>query len=185
MQKRNRIFEVVFKDEGVQLLEFAFALPILMVVIVGIFDFSGAFNVKQKLNNAAREGARLGSTLPTADLSNGTPGSVVMIRDVVDSYLQKAGVSDCGLGAPSASAELTWVATGSSGCAGTFTLTIDRGYAVSTAVGAATVYMLNTRVLISYPYRWRFNNVIKLLVSGASYAGTTQITTQVIIPNAD
>jgi len=41
---------------------------LLIVVVVGIFDFGEAFNVKQKLNGAAR-GARFASSLPTNDLS--------------------------------------------------------------------------------------------------------------------
>ena len=36
---------------GSQLLEFAVALPLLVVFVVGIFDFGEAFNVKQKMNN--------------------------------------------------------------------------------------------------------------------------------------
>ncbi len=47
---------------GSQLLEFAVALPLLVVFVVGIFDFGGAFNLKQKLNNIAREGARFASS---------------------------------------------------------------------------------------------------------------------------
>ena len=48
---------------GSQLLEFAVALPLLVVFVVGIFDFGGAFNLKQMLNNIAREGARFASSL--------------------------------------------------------------------------------------------------------------------------
>src|SRR5205807_470777 len=60
-----------------QMVEFAVCLPLLIVVVVGIFDFGEAFNVKQKLNGAAREGARFASSLPTNDLSDaGTPASV-------------------------------------------------------------------------------------------------------------
>ena len=44
------------------------ALPLLVVFVVGIFDFGGAFNLKQMLNNIAREGARFASSLPTNDL---------------------------------------------------------------------------------------------------------------------
>ncbi len=43
--------------EGVAIAEFAVSLPLLLVIAVGIFDFGGAFNVKQKLDNAVR-GAR-------------------------------------------------------------------------------------------------------------------------------
>ena len=44
-----------FRDEqGAALLEFAISLPLLVVFIVGIFDFSGAFNQKQKIEQAAQ-----------------------------------------------------------------------------------------------------------------------------------
>lgn len=52
-----------------QMVEFVVCLPLLIVVVVGIFDFGEAFNVKQKLNGAAREGARFASTLPTNDFN--------------------------------------------------------------------------------------------------------------------
>jgi len=45
------------RSEGSALLEFAIVLPLLVVFIVGIYDFSGAFNEKQKIGHAAQEGA--------------------------------------------------------------------------------------------------------------------------------
>lgn len=47
------------KDSGQSLVEFALLLPILMGVVIGIFEFGRAWNVDQVLTNAAREGARL------------------------------------------------------------------------------------------------------------------------------
>jgi Flp pilus assembly protein TadG len=38
-------------DRGSQIVEFAVALPLLIVFVVGIFDFGEAFNQKQKLSN--------------------------------------------------------------------------------------------------------------------------------------
>ena len=75
-------------------------MPLLVVFVVGIFDFGQAFNDKLKLNGAAREGARLGSSLPTTDLtSNGgstgtAPPSIDAVRSAVDSYLVAAGLND-------------------------------------------------------------------------------------------
>jgi len=80
---------------GAQILELAVALPLLVVFVVGIYDFSRAFNTKEKLNFAARDGARFGSTQPTNDLSQSTPLSVTAIRDLVDADLLAAGISDC------------------------------------------------------------------------------------------
>ena len=167
--------------EASQILEFAVALPLLAVFIVGIYDFSGAFNLRQKLSNAAREGARLGASQPTSDLTGPSPPtSIVAIRDDVDSYLQGAKVSDCGLGAPIAAntGVMTWNATGTCSNSSTFTLTIERAYAAS----GANQKILCTRLSINYPYKWQFNSVVQLLVPGAVY-GTTQIATDAVFPN--
>lgn len=177
-------------SEGAQLVELAVILPLLIVIIVGIFDFSQAFNLKQRLGDAAFQGARVGSSEPTTDFGQTSPPptSVTAIRDVVHTYLKRAEISPCGLGPVSASASppLTWTATGA--CAsGTFTLTIQRGYTFpATVTGVASqVNVVATQVTISYPYQWTFNRVIHVLVPGASYAGVSQLTTTAIVPNQD
>ena len=170
-----------------QMAEFAVCLPLLIVVVVGIFDFGEAFNVK-KLNGAAREGARFASSLPTNDLSAaGTPASVTAIRDLVASYLTNTRINNCGLGAQAATnAAPTWTyAPSGNGCAGTLTLTIERQYAFQETVGTANINVISTHVTLSYPYRWRFSRVIKLVAPGAAYGGVTQISTDAIVPNMD
>ncbi|MBT8478503.1 MAG: pilus assembly protein [Gemmatimonadetes bacterium] len=47
-------------DTGQALVEMAIALPILLALLVGIFEFARAYNVQQVITNAAREGAREG-----------------------------------------------------------------------------------------------------------------------------
>ena len=44
---------------GQALVEFALVLPLLMLVLFGIVEFGRAWNAKQVLTDAAREGARL------------------------------------------------------------------------------------------------------------------------------
>ena len=51
-------------QSGQALVEVAIALPILLALLVGIFEFARAYNVQQVITNAAREGARQG-VLPT------------------------------------------------------------------------------------------------------------------------
>jgi Flp pilus assembly protein TadG len=157
------------QTEAAAIIEFAVALPLLIVLVVGIFDFGGAFNLKQKLNNAVREGARFGASQPTNDLALGQPPSVSAIRYLVDSYLQTAGINDCGLStAPEVLVSAySWGFTGTTGC--TTTLTVSRQFQVQETVGGNTVTMLCTTVNIVYPYRWHFNNVIQLLAPGANY----------------
>jgi TadE-like protein len=48
-------------ERGAELVEFALVLPLLMVVIMGVFDFGLAFQRYEVITNAAREGARMGS----------------------------------------------------------------------------------------------------------------------------
>src|ERR1700704_3409668 len=55
--------------EGAQLVEFAFTLPLLIVVAVGIFDFGSAFTLKEKLVGVAQMGARVGANQPSTDLT--------------------------------------------------------------------------------------------------------------------
>src|ERR1035441_4813911 len=59
-------------DQGSALLEFAIVLPLLVVFVVGIYDFSGAFNQKQKIAQAAQEGAILAGAQPMSDIEGGT-----------------------------------------------------------------------------------------------------------------
>lgn len=86
---------LVFGSDGAQLLEFALVLPLLLAISVGIMDFGQAYNLKQKLNNASREGARFaaaensGAGLSTSDVS--------AVRDVVGNYLTNGGVTLCSI----------------------------------------------------------------------------------------
>ena len=177
--------------EGAQILEFAVALPLLMVFVVGIGDFGGAITLKQKLNNAVREGARFGANEPTADLystvASGTaPASVNAVARLVGSYLQAAHINDCGLATGSwtvsaPTAPLAWQYTASS-CE--LTLTIDRGFPVPAGTsGNVPKWMISTQVTISYPYTWQFNRVIGLIAPGANYAGPGHIQSDATVPN--
>jgi Flp pilus assembly protein TadG len=190
-ESQFRDWKAVFVADasGSQLLEFAVALPLLVVFVVGIFDFGGAFNLKQMLNNIAREGARFASSLPTNDLDTiGTPPSVTAIRDLVVAHLQTARLNDCGLaGQAGANGPVTtWTYTAAGGgCPAPLVLTVERSYSFTTVVGAKTFNVISTRVSLKYPYSWHFNKVIQLLVPGATYQGVTQINTDATVPNMD
>jgi Flp pilus assembly protein TadG len=172
-------------DSASQILELAVSLPLLVVFVVGIFDFSGALTLKQKLTNAAREGARVAAADPANDLS--TTSSVpppVSLSDafyVVDDYLISEKINDCGLstvGPTKTSGTLTWVST-APGCVNLapnmLTLSINRGYVTQKTIGTTLTDVVTTQVTIKYPYQWRFNSVITLLVPGAKYGSVTYI----------
>ncbi|HTZ98053.1 MAG TPA: TadE/TadG family type IV pilus assembly protein [Terriglobales bacterium] len=189
------------REEASSLAEFAVSLPLLVVLVVGIFDFGGAFNQKQELNNAVREGARFGAAQPTNDLcppagttSCNAPPSVDAIRVLVDSYLTAAQLNDCGLSTltPPSGTDPVWTyAASGNGCPGQLTLTIIRGYSPTTSqscnLQTNTTPVVNipcTQVTISYPYAWHFNSVIQLIAPGSSFALST-ITTSATAVNMD
>lgn len=199
--RRHRFASV----EASSLAEFAIALPLLMVLVVGIFDFGGAFNQKQELNTAVREGARFGASQPTNDLAySAPPPSIDAIRFLVDAYLVNSRINDCGLGTipvPTTTGP-PWQYTASAGCPGTLTLTIAKDPEIGTSpTGNPTCslptaagsygspnplpkapYLACTFVSISYPYQWHFNSVIQVLVPGSTIA-LTQIFTTATVPN--
>ncbi|MGH7572953.1 MAG: TadE/TadG family type IV pilus assembly protein [Gemmatimonadota bacterium] len=47
------------EERGQSLVEFAIALPLLLAIVIGIFEFGMAWNQRQVITNAAREGARV------------------------------------------------------------------------------------------------------------------------------
>jgi Flp pilus assembly pilin Flp len=166
------------EEQGAALLEFAITLPLLVVFVVGIYDFSGAFNQKQKIENAAQEGAIIAGAQPMNDIdvSNGDPLSLRPVVTSVFNSLVNSAVVPTGVcnppGTITGGPNLKWTYK-ISGCSssGDLTIVINRG--ISAAGPPAIV---GAQVTVSYPYQWHFNSVIQLLIPGASYAATTQVT---------
>jgi Flp pilus assembly protein TadG len=181
---------VFVDDRAAQIAEFAVSLPLLVVFVVGIFDFSGALSLKQKLTNAAREGARVAASDPADDLSNASalPVSVADAFYVVDNYLLSEQINDCALSGakPARTTGLTWVST-ATGCptvtSNGIVLTINRGFLTPQTIDAALTDVVSTQVTIQYAYKWRFNSVITVLVPGATYASVSYITTAATVFN--
>lgn len=153
---------------GSQLLEFALVLPFLLVMVVGIIDFGQAYNLKQKLNDAAREGARFAVQLSCADCTQTAPVTTQTLENSIVSYLTTAGVDVCGLTgttAPTAGpqAYASWTFTSPQQCTGTtgnFVIEIDRG---ATFVNSNGAVVPSTQVIVNSPYAWTFNRIIGLL----------------------
>jgi Flp pilus assembly protein TadG len=178
------------ETSGSQIAEFAVALPLLLVMVVGIFDFGNAYNIKQKVTNIAREAARMGASQPTADLTNPAPASILAIRDLVSSALLSSKLPDCGLGTTAATpagggALWKWTFTTSCGSAGNLVLSVDRGYVFTSTLtaGGNSIKMINTQVTLLYPYQWQFNRVITVMLPTAIYPGTTQISVASVMAN--
>ncbi|MFZ0359951.1 MAG: TadE/TadG family type IV pilus assembly protein [Terriglobales bacterium] len=167
-------------EQGAAILEFAISLPLLVVFIVGIYDFSGAFNQKQKVEQAAQEGAIVAGAQPMTDIGS-NPASLQAVATAVYNSLVGSGVLPTGTCTPPGAvsgASLTWTYT-MSGCPDNLVVTVNRG-AVFTATSPAAV---GTTVTVAYPYHWRFNSVIQLLFPGGGYAATTPVTETATVHN--
>lgn len=162
-QQLNRVWS---GDCAAQIVEFAVSLPLLILFVVGIFDFSNAITLKQRLTNAAREAARVAAADPANDLgapSTPVPASIGDAFQVADNYLLAEKINDCGLsaaGAPTPTG-LTWTYTAAGGgCPGTgITLAINRGCVNQIPTTPGTLNLIGTCVTITYAYKWQFNNV--------------------------
>jgi Flp pilus assembly protein TadG len=189
---RVRAVQWLGDDGGSQIVEFAVALPLIAFFVIGIFDFSQAYGVKQKLINAAREGARIASNQPTQDLSDlPNPNTITATAQAVGQYLQNTGLNDCGLAAGS------WVATVPGPIAWTFTASgcpglepsVEIERAVKTTVSlsapfsAGTLNIENTRVTVTYPYTWKFGGIARIVTPGATFVGPTTLQAVVSMQN--
>jgi Flp pilus assembly protein TadG len=167
-------------EKGTEIVEFAVCLPIVALLLIGMMDFGHAFNLKQQLNNAAREGARFATNQNTSDLTQTTPSSITAVRDVIANYLSNAHLKTCGLATAAPSkVGMTWTYTANSNCPGTLTLTIQRGL---TTVANGTTLTL-TRVTLQYPFGWRFNRIVQLVAPGASFTSPLIISSDAVMQN--
>lgn len=193
---RHRALEksILRDTEAAELLEFALVLPLLIVMVVGLLDFAHGYNLKQKLTNAARAGARLGAATPTlGDTGTCTgytaPCSVVGIYNNVVSYLTDAGIDTTSLATSPGSCTNSsggtvaycWEYT-ATGNAGLQTLMIERGVLIS---AAGMPDLTGTRVTITYNYDWTFgfNHVIDLLVPSAQVSSSVLLTADALMAN--
>src|ERR1035438_3668757 len=163
----------LLKDaQGAAILEFAISLPLLVVFVVGIFDFSGAFNQKQKIEQAAQEGAIIAGAQPMSDIASATaPDSLLPVVTAVFNSLVGSGVlHGCTLPAAASGTGLASTYT-ISGCPDSLIITTHH----HTVVNSVSPAVVGTNVQVQYPYHWRFNSVIQLLIPGASYAAITQL----------
>jgi Flp pilus assembly protein TadG len=79
------------KDQnGVAAVEFAVVLPILVIILLGIFDFALLFYNKQVLTNASREGARAAIVVDNRSVDDDpetiTGGDLTALQNIIYNY---------------------------------------------------------------------------------------------------
>jgi Flp pilus assembly protein TadG len=180
-------------ENAAQIVEFAVALPLLVLFVVGIFDFSAAYTLKQKLTNVARETARVSAADPSNDLANATPASISDAFWVMDNYLLANKINDCGIGPSSvthSSPSTVWTfSAAGNGCVGTgLVVIVNRGYyfpsnstqpaglnCAAQSPGSQAA-IIATCVSVQYAYQWRFGRVARLLGSAITLPTTLTAT---------
>lgn len=139
------------RSRGSELLEFAIVLPLLLLLVAGIWDFGSAFLLKTRMTNAAREGTRVAVSTPlrTADCQGATPCSIVVAADAVKQYMTLAG-NDASCLTPDAPSAFVAPAQATYTCRNGTSLVIDRASAITTPTGTIPA----TRVTLTYPVHW-------------------------------
>jgi len=174
--QRVRLLAQLLSTEGAELFELAMALPLLLVLVVGIIDFARAYNTKHITSNVAREAARLISSTPLSDSGcptawtinspgSGTPCAVTATAKTVANYLTDAGLNQ-GACLSTATATFAPVLTWTYSC-NNVTLVIYKAYDTPNP-DDATSPIKSTKITLSYPYTFMFGRIIGLLVPGAT-----------------
>jgi Flp pilus assembly protein TadG len=189
------VFNLMVVTDGAELVEMGMALPLLLILVVGIIDFGRAYNTKHVMSNAAREAARMIVSTPLSDSScpsgwqssspgSGTPCPVQAAAITVSNYLTNAGLSAAvclSSTTPTYSTSLTWTYS----CNGV-TLVINKAYQYA-AYGSTTSTITGTDVKLSYPYTFMFGRVVGLLailgVNATGPIGQYTFTSETVMQN--
>ncbi len=101
MDSRSPRLRVRDDQRGTALIEFALILPFMLVVTLVVVDLSRAFYMKSMLTSAARDGARLASTLGSPLSGSNPPADndsvVARVNQVLLPVTQSAGVGLSGV----------------------------------------------------------------------------------------
>ena len=151
------------RARGVELLEFALVLPLLLLMVVGVWDFGSAFALQEKLTNAAREATRIVVSTPLLNkptCPTTMPCSIVAAANAAKIYLENAGVTQASCITPDSPST-----TSANNRAWTYTcktvpgvsLMIDRGYTFTLAGGGVVPA---TRVILTWPAQWKLAGML-------------------------
>lgn len=91
-----------FSMKGQSLIEFAMVLPLIILLVGGIFEFGLLFLVNHTVQNAGREGARLAVVLP--NLTDDDPRVISHVESLIpdlgllssfENGIANNGITDC------------------------------------------------------------------------------------------
>jgi Flp pilus assembly protein TadG len=150
------------KERGAELVEFALMLPILLVILAGLWDFGRAYRTYQAITNAARESARLAVV----------PGGInqkAAVQDGVKAYLNKSSLDTSFMTAGNINTYIS--------------LQADAAVTVNLPLGGTSTVTVS-RVSVNYPFSFLvFGPVIRLWVPASTLGGSVTLRTSVAMQN--
>ncbi|MCI0620941.1 MAG: pilus assembly protein [Acidobacteria bacterium] len=155
-------------ERGAELIEFALMLPILLVILAGLWDFGRAYRAYQAITNAAREGARL-AVVPAGINQEDA------VQNRVKEYLNKSSL------------DTSFMTSGN--IDSYIQVKTPLNDAANTAVtvnlpGGGTAMVTVSRVSVNYPFTFFiFGPVIKLWVPMSTLGGSITLRTSVTMEN--
>jgi Flp pilus assembly pilin Flp len=152
-------------ERGAAAVEFAMVLPLLLVMLIGIFEFGRAWNIFQVITDTAREGARMAVVQDGQNKQTTVPA-------VIQDRLTSAGISWDG------AVDYTATCTGWEPAAGSMDAVTVSGCGWGRATGGE-----EARVAIRAPYPFVFLRPLLLLLPGESSVGPTLMTTHFVMRN--
>lgn len=93
MDKKTRFPSSPAAQRGAAAVEFAFILPLLLLIFTGTIEFGRAMWHYDALAKAARDAARYLSTVPTVDLGAEAASATSTARTIVANAATRAGVT--------------------------------------------------------------------------------------------
>ena len=171
-------------ERGAELVEMAFALPILLTLLLGIIWFARAYNIYETMTRAAREGARVAanefSDFGTLNNNCASASCVAAVAESVSNYLQGAGVQPlCTFNTTTTWSTTTFsgtfTASGGGNCS-LASLQVERAFAVGGG-------KKNTRVTLTYPNPYTMGGLLSLLTPGSTTNLPPSMTSDAIMPN--
>ena len=139
-------------QRGASMVEFAFVLPLLLLLVFGLIEFGLIFYDRAVVTNASREGARAGIVYDTTGTN--PPLTAAEIGAVVSNYANLRLVTFA--------SGITTTTTTATSCA-----TVGRGNDIT--------------VTVSYPYTFLVFSNIAQLIGPSSLPGTITLSAQTVM----
>jgi Flp pilus assembly protein TadG len=85
---------VMVARRGQAVVEFALVLPLVLIMVISVFEFARAWNIQQVLTDAAREGARLAVVGSGNDEAAGV--TEAKVKSAINNATAVAAITLCG-----------------------------------------------------------------------------------------